>query len=224
MLLILQHIYNEVFFHHLNKKEGSFGKQRKRPNFCLNWSLWCNKKGVFLVYYKYIWLIYSFIFKRKLGVLCMNGCEGYRKMKCFPNGNQILQQAATGLNICKKHWYQKVLFPFTKVDPCYLKTWCWICVTLHCEIIFKTPGGTEEQRWLKCKVFTRTGKENSLQKTLQQYQRCLCNPGKRLPLGRSLCRGWYPKIFASPYKEAAKQSHGMDKSLGPQHGLHHLRK
>lgn len=111
MLLILQHIYNEGLFHYLNKKEGGFRKRRKCPNFCvttdpfaqlcLNRSLCYNQKGVFLVYYKYVWLIYSYILKRDLSALCMNGCGGYRKIKCFSNRNykyDILQQAATSLN------------------------------------------------------------------------------------------------------------------------------
>lgn len=62
MLLILQCIYNEVLFYHLNKKEGGFSKQRKCPNYCvstdtcaklcLNRPLCYNQKGVFLGYYK----------------------------------------------------------------------------------------------------------------------------------------------------------------------------
>lgn len=36
-------------------------------------------------------------------------------------------------------------------------------------------------------------------------------------------QGLVSKSFASPYKEAAKQSYGMDKSLGPQHSLYRLR-
>lgn len=36
-------------------------------------------------------------------------------------------------------------------------------------------------------------------------------------------QGLVSKSFASPYKKAAKQSYGMDKSLGPQQGLRCLR-
>lgn len=36
-------------------------------------------------------------------------------------------------------------------------------------------------------------------------------------------QGLVSKSFASHHKEAAKQSYGLDKSLGPQHGLHCLR-
>lgn len=39
MQLMLQHICNEVLFHHLYKKECSFSKHRKCHDFYLSWSL-----------------------------------------------------------------------------------------------------------------------------------------------------------------------------------------
>lgn len=146
---------------------------------------------------KYLWLIYPFIFKRNLVHSAWMAVRAIGKWGVFPtvviNAKCWSKQPLVLIFAKKNHWYQKVLFSFTKVDVCYLKTWCWTCVKLHCEIILKTPGWVEEWRWLKYKMFTRTGKENNLQKTPQQRQCCLCNLGETRPLGRSLCRGWYPK-------------------------------